>query len=77
MQQFEEFWEQKKHTKGGGGRRPPPPFVCFFSDPKLFRLVLKSRIFPFNPFWLAGANHKIAFWGPWTDLKKKLHFYVL
>ena len=27
----------------------------FFSDPKLFRLVLKSRIFPFNPFWLAGA----------------------
>ena len=42
---------------------------CFFSDPKLFSLVLKSRIFPFNPFWLARANQKITFWGPWTYFK--------
>ena len=59
-QQFEEFWERKNLCR-------------FFSDPKLFRLVLKSRIFPLNPFWLAGANHKITFWGPWTYLKINLH----
>ena len=61
---FEEFWERKKPTKGGG-RFSVPPFVGFFSDPKLFRQLLKSQncsdgclslvFFPFNPFWLAGA----------------------
>ena len=58
-QQFEEIWEPKAAA----------PLCMFFSDPKLFRLVLKSRIFPFNPFWLAGANQKITFWGPWTYFK--------
>ena len=32
-------------------------------------ICLRSRIFPFNPFWLAGANQKITFWGPWTYFK--------
>ena len=62
-QQFEEFWEQQKPTKGGG----PPPFVG--ASLKILRPLLKSLIFPFNPFWLAGANQKITFWGPWTYLK--------
>ena len=35
-QQFERFWEPQKAA--------PRP-LCFLSDPKLFRLVLKSRIF--------------------------------
>ena len=56
----------EKTYKGGRGVLAPHPPCRFFSDPKLFRLVLKSRIFPFNPFWLAGANQKITFWGPWT-----------
>ena len=36
--------------------------------------MFKSRIFPFNPFWLAGANHKITFWGPWTYFKLNVIF---
>ena len=42
-QQFEEFWEPKDY-KGGRGALAPRPLCGFFSDPKLFRLVLKSRI---------------------------------
>ena len=43
-------------------------FVGLLSH-KLFRQLLKSRIFSFNPFWLAGANQKITFWGPWACFK--------
>ena len=39
----------------------PPPFVGLLSH-KLFRLVLKSRIFPFNPFWLAEALKNYILW---------------
>ena len=60
---------REKTYKGGGALKRPAPLCRFLSDPKLFRLVLKSRIFPFNPFWLAGANQKITFWGPWTYFK--------
>ena len=54
-QMFEEIWEQKKHTKGGGGRRPP--LYVFAATPN----CLDWCNCPFNPFWLAGGNHKIAF----------------
>ena len=43
------------------------PILVFFSPTgsfslsKLIRLLLKSRIFPFNPFWLAGAKYKNTF----------------
>ena len=43
-QQFEKNGSPKKH-KGGRGALAPRPPLCFFSDPKLFRLVLKSRIY--------------------------------
>ena len=47
-QQFEEFWE--RHLQRGAGRfSAPPPFVGLLSH-KLFRLVLKSRIFSFQSF---------------------------
>ena len=63
------FGSLKKHTKWGGGLRPPPHFVCFFCSQNSSNCCLRSRIFPFNPFWLAGANQKITFWGPWTYFK--------
>ena len=56
-QQFEEFWELA-----------PRP-LCFLSDPKLFRLVLKSRIFSLTAdlifqFFVGEAwgERRIIFW---------------
>ena len=59
-------FERDTYKGGRGALAPrPPPFVglSLSLSHKLFRLVLKSRIFPFNPFWLAGANHQIRFLG--------------
>ena len=67
------FGSKKKHTKWGGGRRPPPLFVCFSATQNCSDWCLSLVFVPFNPFWLAGANHKITFWGPWTYLKINLH----
>ena len=41
----------------------------FFCSQISSNCCLRSRIFPFNPFWLAGTNRKITFWRPWTYLK--------
>ena len=58
---FEEFWERKNPTKGGGALAPPPPFVGFFSDPKLFRQLLKSRIFSFQSLLACRGSQKLHF----------------
>ena len=66
-QQFEEFWE--RHLQRGAGRfSAPPPFVGILSH-KLFRLVLKSRIFSLTAdlifqFFVGEAwgERRIIFW---------------
>ena len=69
------FWSQKTY-KGSGGRRPPPPPLYVFSATQNCSDWCLSLVFlPFNPFWLAGAKHKITFWGPWTYFKN--NSYVL
>ena len=73
-------------TKGGGGLTAAAPLCRFlfwwFSLrqglflSKLIRLLLKSHIFPFNPFWLAGAKHKITFWGPKVLANKSIFIFA-
>ena len=56
-------------SKKFGSHLAPRPLCMFFSDPKLFRLVLKSRIcFLSIHFGLQGLS-KIIFWVPWTYSK--------
>ena len=73
-QMFEEFLERNKNLQRGAGRfSAPPPFVGFFSDPKLFRQLLKvSYFFLSIHFGLQGLS-KITFWGPWTYLTNNSH----
>ena len=56
-------------TKGGGTLKRPAALCRFCRSQNSSNCCLRSRIFPFNPFWLAGANQKITFWGPWTYFK--------
>ena len=58
---FEEFWERTKTYKGGGALATRPPFVGFFSDPKLFRQLLKSRIFSFQSLLACRGSQKLHF----------------
>ena len=53
--QSEQFVREGEPTKGGGALKRPAPLCSCFRLPKFFEHLLKSRIFPFNPFWLAGA----------------------
>ena len=66
-QMFEELWERRP-TKGGGALKRPDS-LCRCLSQNSSNCCLRSRIFPFNPFWLAGANQKITCWGPWTYFK--------
>ena len=54
------FGSQKTYK---GGRRPKAaaPLCMFFSDPKLFRLVLKSRIFSFQSILACRGSQKLHF----------------
>ena len=90
----EQFWDlsrcsknfgSEKNLQRGGGRFSAPTFVGFFSDPKLFRQLLKSQncsdsclslvFFPFNPFWLAGAAKNYILGT--LDLLKNLIIFLL
>ena len=65
----------KRNTKGGG---PPLCSLFFVGFPATRNCSdwCSSLVFsPFNPFWLAGANQKITFWGPWTYFKTIFNFY--
>ena len=55
--------------KGGRGVLAPRPPLQVFSLTNCSDSCLSLVFFPFNPFWLAGANQKITFWGPWTYFK--------
>ena len=67
--QSEQFWVAEKTYKVGRRPSAAAPPCMFFCSQNSSNCCLRSRIFPFNPFWLAGANQKITFWGPWTYFK--------
>ena len=69
-QQFEEFWERKNLQRVAGRFSAPPPFVGFSATQNCSDWCLSLVFFPFNRFWLAGANQKITFWGPGTYFAK-------
>ena len=68
------FGSQKTYK---GGRRPKAaaPLCMFFSDPKLFRLVLKVSYFFLSILFGLQRLSKITFCGPWTYLN--IHLYSL
>ena len=65
--QSERFVRERTYKGGRGAKAPAPLCRCLSQNSS--NCCLRSRIFPFNPFWLAGANQKITFWGPWTYFK--------
>ena len=60
------FGSEKTYKGGRGAEGAPPPFVGFSATHNCSDWCLSLVFFPFNPFWLAGANQKITFSGPWT-----------
>ena len=62
--------------KGGRGALAPRPPLQVFSLTNCSDWCLSLVFLPFNPFWLAEANHKITFCGPWTYLNIHLDSLV-
>ena len=56
----EQFWVAEKTYKGGGALKRPP--LCrFFSLPKFFEHLLKSRIFSFQSLLACRGSQKLHF----------------
>ena len=66
--QSEQFWVAEKPTRGGAPPKFSPPLCRFLRSQNSSNCCLRSRIFPFNPFWLAGAL-KNYIWGTLDLLK--------
>ena len=62
--QSEQFVRENTYKGGGALKRPAPLCRCLSQNSS--NCCLRSRIFPFHPFCLAGAKQKITFWEPWA-----------